>query len=358
MARQRNPVIIRPSQRRQRSKWQREQGKQRAIIVAGIIAIILILAIPAYGYWSNFVAPPRSVVLQVDNTKYTLGFMSKYMKGLQKFGGQVDLSVEPFRLLQALEENELIKSGALSKGATVDSSEIDQEVMDRIIGTSPELADVPPDQLEREFKESYKQYLNTLNLSQSEHRNFVEASLLREKLTEILSAEVPTIAKQANMSWIVISTEASNPDQSLLIAERIQKVSDRLQQGDEFAVLAEEYSDDRSTAVNGGEYGWIPEGTLGFLDEVIFSLEPGEPSEAVNSENFTYFIKVTEVDEARNLEPEMRDRLKEVALQQWIAQERENHRISLCFGGGSAGGSCDWQYDWLVKQLRESAAAQ
>ena len=35
MARQRNPVIIRPSQRRQQSKVQREQSKQRALIVAG-----------------------------------------------------------------------------------------------------------------------------------------------------------------------------------------------------------------------------------------------------------------------------------------------------------------------------------
>ena len=59
MARQRSPVIIRPSQRRQRSKLQREQAKQRALIVAGAIAILFIFAIPAYGYWSNFIAPPQ-----------------------------------------------------------------------------------------------------------------------------------------------------------------------------------------------------------------------------------------------------------------------------------------------------------
>ena len=352
MARQRNTVVIRPSQRRQRSKLQREQGKQRAVIVAGIIAILMILAIPAYGYWSNFIAPPRSVVLQVDDTKYTLGFMSKYLKGLQAFGGQIDMSIEPFRLLQVLEENEVIKSGALSKGVVVSSSEIDQEVRNRIIGSSPELANVPPDQLNREFKASYRQYLNTVNLSQSEHRNLVEGSLLREKLTEVLGEEVPTSARQANMSWIVISTQTANEDQTLLISQRIQEVSNRLKQGDDFAVLAEEFSDDRGTAVNGGEYGWVPENTLGFLDEIIFSLEPGETSEAVNSESFIYFIKVTEVDEDRLIEPDMRDRLKNLTLQEWLALERGNHRISTCFGGGSAGGSCDWQYDWLVKQLR------
>jgi len=353
MARQRRTAVIHPNQRRQRSKQQREQGKQRAIIIAGFVAILMILAIPAYGYWSNFVAPPRSVVLQVDDTKYTLGFMSKYLKGLLAFGGQIDLSIEPFRLMQVLEENAVIKSGALSKGATVDSSEIDEEVRNGIIVSSSELADVPPEQLEREFQEKYKQYLNTVNLSQSEHRDLVEGSLLREKLTEILGEEIPTIAKQANMSWIVISTQSEDEDQSLLISRRIQEVSNRIQQGDDFADLAEEFSDDRATAVNGGEYGWVPENTLGFLDETIFSLEPGETSEAVNGESFIYFIKVTEVEDDRIIEPEMLARLKETTLQQWLALERGNHRISTCFGGGSAGGSCDWQYDWLVKQLRE-----
>jgi len=356
MARQRNPVIIRPSQRRQRSKWQREQGKQRAVIIAGIIAVFFILAIPAYGYWSNFIAPPRNIVLQVDDTKYSLGFMSKYLKGIQEFGGQVDLSMEPFRLLQALEENELIRSGAEARGATLDPSEIDDEVRNRIIGSAPELAEVPPDQLEREFEEKYRQYLNTVNLSEGEHRRLVEATLLRKKLSDIMGENIPKVAEQANVSWIVVApTEAQDENQSLLTSERIQLVVNRLEQGDDFATLAKEYSDHRSTAVNGGEYGWVPRGTLGDLDDIIFSLEPGEISEAVYAGESTYFVKVTEVDEAKNIDKETRERLKRAALQQWLTDERGNHRIKMCFGGGTAGGSCDWQYDWLVKQLREAS---
>lgn len=356
MARQRNPVVIRPSQRRQRSKWQREQGKQRAIVVAGIIAILFILAIPAYGYWSNFIAPPRNVVLQVDDAKYTLGFMSKYLKGIQEFGGQVDLSMEPFRLLQALEENELIRSGAEARGAVLGPSETDDEVRNRIIGSSPELADVPPDQLDREFEEKYKQYLNTVNLSEGEHRKLVEASLLRAKLSDIMGENIPEIAEQANISWIVIApSETQDENQELLTSQRIQLVSNRLEQGDDFATLAEEYSDHRSTAVKGGEYGWVPRGTLGDLDDIIFSLGPGEASEAVYAGDSTYFVKVKEFDETRTIDEETRKSLERAALQQWLTDERGNHRIKMCFGGGTAGGSCDWQYDWLVKQLREAS---
>ena len=356
MARSRSPVIIRPSQRRQRSKLQREQAKQRALIVAGIIAVLFILAIPAYGYWANFVAPPRSVVLQVDDTKFTLGFMSRYMRGLQALGGQINLSVEPFRFLQQLQQDEIARIGAARLGISVDSSEIDQEVRDRIIGRSPELADVPPDQLDREFNEAYRQYLDTSNLAEGENRDFVEASLLRDRLRDYLGANVPDTAKQVNMSWIVISSRQSEGDDAALAAlETVQEVAQRLERGEDFAALAEAFSDDRNSAVNGGEYGWIPEGTLGILDETIFSLEPGQVSDAVGTGEFTYFFKVTEVEEARVVEPDQTDRLRETRLQEWLVEERGNHRITSCFGGGSAGGPCDWQYDWLVKQMSEAS---
>ena len=363
-SRDRRPaLLLRPSQRRQRSKWQREQSKQRAIIIAGVIAILFILAVPAYGYWSNFVAPPRAVILQVDDAKYTLGYMAKYMKGLQDLGLNPDMSSEPFRVLQLLEENELIRLGAYSRDLRATSEEVDQEVRERIIGQSPELANVPEDALDREFNETYKQYLNIINLSESEHRNLSEAAILRDKLTEVLGQEVSSVAKQANISWIVMTSagevEVIEGTEDLVdFAGKIQAVERKLADGEAFADLADEYSNDRTTAVNGGEVGWVPEGIYGPLDEVIFSLEPGMNSEAVIFGSTTYFIRVNDADDARSLEPDMIDRLKGIAFQTWLVQERGNHRIQVCFGGGSAGGSCDWQYDWLTKRLLELGRQQ
>ena len=356
MARQRSQIIIRPSQRRQRSKFQREQAKQRALVVAGAIAILFIIAIPAYGYWANFVAPPRSVVLQVDDTKYTLGFMTRYLTGLEALGSTVSLSSEPFRLMQQLQQDEIVRSGAARIGVAVSKDAIDQEARDRIIGRSPELAEVPPDQLDREYGEALQQYLDTSNLSESEHRNFVEASLLRDELREFLGSNLPESAEQVNLSWIIISARQEEGEEASIAAqETVQEVAVRLERGEEFEAVAENFSDDRATAVNGGEYGWIPNGTLGSLDETIFALEVGAVSEAVSTGAFTYFFKVTDADEDRALEENQLDRLRDAELQNWIAEERGNHRITSCFGGGSAGGPCDWQYDWLVRKVREAS---
>ena len=356
-SRDRRSLQLTPSLRRQRSKWQREQSKQKAIIIAGIIAIVLILAIPAYGYWTNFIAPPRAVILQVDDRSYTLGFMTKYMLGLQDFGANAELTSQPFQIIQLLEENELVRIGSYSRGLTIAEEDLDTEIRDRIIGISPELENVREDQLDREFKETYENYLNTVNLSEKEHREMAEASLLRVKLKDSLGQEVPQVAKQAYVHWIVLSTapEVIEGTEELVDTEaKVETVKQRIEDGDDFAVLAEEYSTDRGTAVNGGDVGWIPEGAYPPLDPVIFSLDAGSVSDPVDIGATTYFIKVTDVDDARAVDPDMRDRLKELVLQTWIVSERGNHRIQVCFGGGDSGGSCDWQYDWMIKQLIEA----
>ena len=59
------------------------------------------------------------MVLQVDNNEYTLGFMAKYLIGVQALTGPLNMSKEPIALLQMLQQNELVKSGAERKGITV-----------------------------------------------------------------------------------------------------------------------------------------------------------------------------------------------------------------------------------------------
>jgi hypothetical protein len=258
-------------------------------------------------------------------------------------------------MMQQLQEDELVRSGAIGNGITVDASDVDQEVRDRIMGSSPDLANVPQDQIDREFNEAYLQFLDTSNLSEKEHWNFVEADLLKDKLRIVLGEDLPTVAKQAHLAWIVIpSMEDQGNDEAIRQAqESSQQVTLGLQAGADFAALADAYSADRPSAANGGIYGWVPEGAFGVLDETIFALEPGEASKAVRTQDSTYFFKVLEFAEEKDVEPDMMNLLKESALQRWFANEREFHRITSCFGSGSAGGACDWQYDWLVKQLRE-----
>nr|WP_298376020.1 SurA N-terminal domain-containing protein [uncultured Halomonas sp.] len=98
--------------------------------------------------------------------------------------------------------------------------------------------------------------------------------------------------------------------------QRLEEARQRLQQGDGFAELAKEYSDDETTADDQGDLGFI---SRGFFDEAFenaaYSLKPGQVSEIVETDNGLHLIKVTELD----LPPidEMRDTLRqELALGQ------------------------------------------
>ena len=97
---------------------------------------------------------------------------------------------------------------------------------------------------------------------------------------------------------------------------RLEEVRQRLAEGDAFEALALEYSDDPTTAEQGGDLGTISRGFFGDdFDDAAFALAPGQVSNVVETNNGLHLIKVTELDQPP-LE-EMRDSLaRQVALNQ------------------------------------------
>lgn len=77
---------------------------------------------------------------------------------------------------------------------------------------------------------------------------------------------------------------------------RLEEARERLSEGEAFADLAAEYSDDTSTSDEGGDLGII---SRGFFDDafesVAFSLAEGEVSDIIESDNGLHLILVTEL---------------------------------------------------------------
>jgi peptidyl-prolyl cis-trans isomerase SurA len=69
--------------------------------------------------------------------------------------------------------------------------------------------------------------------------------------------------------------------------KKIQMLEARLRQGEDFAALAQNYSEDPQTAMNGGDLGFIPESNLASTDpdtrKAILSLLPGQFSSVVRT---------------------------------------------------------------------------
>lgn len=77
--------------------------------------------------------------------------------------------------------------------------------------------------------------------------------------------------------------------------EGLQEVLDKIEAGEDFAELAEEYSTDTNSAQNGGSLDFFPKGKMvPEFEEKAFSMEVGEISEPVESDFGIHIIKVTD----------------------------------------------------------------
>jgi len=330
----------RPSLRRLRSRREQERRRQRIALILGTVAVALILAIPLIGYIVNFVLPPRRVVVRVNDTAFTLGHLVKILRMLQAanqaFGASFNPGLAPFSIAQALVDNELIRQAAPRYNITVTDQEVEQEIRRRIAGEPDPQDATPPEERERAFQEAYRQYLGLIRLSDKEYRQLVRYDLYREKLTEVLAQEIPSVAPQVHLRLIAV------PDR-----ETAQEVRRRFERGVPVEDLARELSTDPS-AQEGGDIGWFPKGVLPpEVDETVFAMEPGHLSEPLLRPNGTYALYyLEEKAPARPIEEAHREVLKAQALERWLEEERSRQEVEMRLDSDT--------YAWIVKQLRLS----
>lgn len=91
------------------------------------------------------------------------------------------------------------------------------------------------------------------------------------------------IVTQSHVRHILISTNevTSNSD----ARTRLEQLRLRIRGGDDFAALARSHSDDKSSAIKGGDLGWVTPGALlPRFEEEIAKLAPGELTEPFRTE--------------------------------------------------------------------------
>lgn len=124
----------------------------------------------------------------------------------------------------------------------------------------------------------------------------ITSEILQKKLTEKLGSEMPTSGEQVHARHILISVaaDATEADQQLALAKAIS-ITQRLKEGEDFATLAETYSDDTGSAAQGGDLGFFPRGQMvSEFEEAAFSLPVGEISDPVKSQFGYHIIEVLE----------------------------------------------------------------
>lgn len=131
---------------------------------------------------------------------------------------------------------------------------------------------------QKEFEDAQKSMLDT-GLTKAEYNRLFETEILRTKLLDEVTKDVPHEEEQVWARHILLSDEA--------IA---MATLDRLKKGEDFAKLATELSQDTGSGANGGDLGWFGKGAMvPEFEAAAFALKVGEISEPVQS-NFGWHI--------------------------------------------------------------------
>lgn len=344
--------------RRETSRVQQVQRRRRvAFAVIAVLLLVIVVGVIGVGYTLVFVLPPQERVVSVNDVTYTRGDMVKMLRIRQRLiedsGQRIDTSTDIFQALQLIVENEIISQSAPSIGITVSDEEVDQQIQATIIfQAGGGLAGKSEEQLDREFKELYGNFLNSSQISEDEHRDIVRRTLLREKVRQYVGESVPGVAKQYHVYRLAVNQEDEIDIMFTKYKDYVKNSDDPLLLHEAFKAITREFSREAPELVRrGGEVGWVPLGVLEDYDDVIATVEVGELSDPIpnrDQRQQAFIFMVSEIDELRELAPVNHEALKTRALERWINEQRREHDVYAVFNSDI--------YAWMIQQLGISTA--
>ena len=140
--------------------------------------------------------------------------------------------------------------------------------------------------------------------------------MLYQKVYDQITSDVATETEQVWARHILVST-----------IEDALAVEKRLQEGEDWAAIAAEVSQDTSNKDNGGDLGWFGKGVMDpAFEEAVFAMNVGEISDPVQSQ-FGYHIIKLLGKEVRPLDSTQLKQAKDSAFSTWLTSEKENHTI-------------------------------
>jgi peptidyl-prolyl cis-trans isomerase SurA len=290
------------------------------------------------------------VAAVVDGQKIYRADLEKYFQN-QTAGSNQPLSDEQatslrLSILRELIENEILMHRAEKLGLLATDDEVDRKLNEI---KSPYSADdfnkrlderkLSLDDFKRDIRRAltadkvlHKEVTSKINVTQQDIADYynqhkAEFNLIepRYHLAHILVTASPQGQGQE------ISNKAQNEAEA---RKKVQTVLTRLEAGEDFASLAMTYSEDSSTAQNGGDLGIIPESALKQTDpatrESILKLKPGQYTPVIPLANpATKQVGAFRIVKLIAMEPAGQRDLTDPRVEQEIRTQLQDHREQL-----------------------------
>ncbi|MBI5300603.1 MAG: peptidylprolyl isomerase [Chloroflexi bacterium] len=166
------------------------------------------------------------------------------------------------------------------------------------------------------FQDQKKKSMDALaknaQMSEADYRRAVEVYLLRQKLQEALGKDIPTSEEQVEARHILVKTY-----------DDAVKTLARLNQGEDFAKVAQDVSEDTGSKGEGGSLGWFPRGQMiKEFEDAAFALQPNQISQPITSTYGIHIIQVISKQANRPLDENILQVKQRAAFDNWLRDTR------------------------------------
>ena len=236
----------------------------------------------------------------------------------------------------------VVQNGQQALEALIIEKMVDLEIEKKKIAISDEETDEELEKMKEGIggEEKFNQALQQSGLSVDELRENIVMNLKINKLIDpyisITDQEVKDYFEE-NKNMFAEEEEVKASHILVDTKEEADKIKGKLNSGEDFAKLAEEFSKDGSKDV-GGDLGFFAKGRMvPEFEEVAFSLGVGEISEPVKSEFGYHIIKVVDKTETMDpkfedlkddIEDNMRNEKSQEAYGKWYEEIRGEYEIT------------------------------
>jgi parvulin-like peptidyl-prolyl isomerase len=283
-----------------------------------------------YNYYSNISSLEdglEQMRASPDDNEFLISFYEQQLGQLQ-----TALMLTPQDAVEELIDAELARQQAEQAGIEVTDQEVDQAIDDDFRAaltqqtqepiTSTEQLPTPTPVAQEQVDDLYNRILSAMQISDGAFRTIVRRSLLLEKVQDALAAEVPTTGLVADVQLIQTETE-----------EEALSAKERIESGEDFAIVAQEVSTDTLTLEDGGAVGLVTTGQLSTrygadLDSYVFAVEVGELG-LVESDGMFYVIMVMERDENGPLPADILTQRQNSALTDWLEERKQSPDVQI-----------------------------
>ncbi len=331
-----------------------ERGKRgRPFIYVGLVILALLMVVIGVEFWNKFVAPPRALAIRVGEVEYSRGDVVDLIRFNQKLSEELgipfQLGSSVFEALQVIQEAELSFQLAPQFGVSISPEDVDERV-EFILGFNAIAEGGDNEEFRTNVNEAKRQFLNRVGLPESVWREFLKKVLFQERLREVVGDSIPRIQPQVHVFRIMLAD--SDPAVIGLIERELDT-------GATIEEIVREFSQDPAAPRDRGDLGWTPQGVvIPQLDRLLFGLdEEGNrlhPLGALTVPQFddatrlwAVFI-VDEFQEAREVEPEALEILKDSAMSVFLNEQRKDIDLYLDLNSDIA--------NWVNKQVSLNAA--